>query len=185
MVLTIPFFAIVDNLDYFSPPVQNRSEEFEEQSALLQGELHLRFFLPSEDEFALPAAIIYEVVQQKTLSITPIPNASPLLLGIINIRGQLIWVADLGCFLGYPHLLNLDRAEIPVIVIEEQEMILGLAVEKLGEIQWLKTEDLQLSNQIPDHLASYIQGEWVLPENKNKQYLRLLDHIAILSSWID
>jgi twitching motility protein PilI len=48
------------------------------------GELHLRFYLPSQDEFALPAFAIREVMQQPPGRITPIPNASPLLLGTIN-----------------------------------------------------------------------------------------------------
>ncbi|MEM1392839.1 MAG: chemotaxis protein CheW, partial [Cyanobacteria bacterium P01_H01_bin.150] len=64
------------------------------------GELHLRFFIPSHQEFALPATGIKEVIELSPDRITPIPNASPLLLGTLNLRGRVIWVADLGQFLG-------------------------------------------------------------------------------------
>lgn len=148
-----------------------------------KGELHLRFTLPSGDEFALPAVGIKEVMQQEPEHITPIPNASPLLLGTMNLRGEIIWVADLGQFLGYSQILNTERAEIPVIAIEEQEMILGLAIDRLGAMQWLDIDELTIPQNIPDHLASYIQGEWI---EANNHSIRLLDQIAILRSarWV-
>lgn len=147
----------------------------------LEGELHLRFFLPSNEEFALPAIAIREVMQQPPDRITPIPNASPLLLGTINLRGQVIWVADLGQFLGDPTALNTDRVEIPVIAVEDQDTILGLAIESLGEMEWLNIENLQTATNVPDHIAPYVQGEWVSGTESPKM-LRLLDHIAILRS---
>ncbi len=150
-----------------------------EQMETPEGELHLRFTLPSGDEFALPAVGIREVMQQEPDRITPIPNASPLLLGTINLRGEIIWVADLGQFLGYPHMLNTERSEIPVIAIEEQEIILGLAIDRLGAMQWLDIDELQIPQNVPDHIASYIQGEWT---EANNHYIRLLDQIAILRS---
>lgn len=154
-----------------------------EQLETPEGELHLRFTLPSGDEFALPAVGIREVMQQEPDRITPIPNASPLLLGTINLRGEIIWVADLGQFLGYPHMLNTEKAEIPVIAIEEQEMIIGLAIDQLGAMQWLNIDELQIPQNVPDHIASYVQGEWV---EGNNHCVRLLDQIAILSSprWV-
>ncbi|MGK7945984.1 MAG: chemotaxis protein CheW [Microcystaceae cyanobacterium] len=151
-----------------------------------EGELHLRFYLPSSDEFALSASAIREVVQQSPDRITPIPNASPLLLGTMNLRGQIIWVADLGQFLENPNPLNTDRAEIPVIAIESEDSILGLAVDHLGEMEWLDSEQLKLDPVLSDQIAPYVQGEWVLKNEEETQELRLLDHVAILRSarWV-
>lgn len=154
-------------------------EQSVEQVEAPEGELHLRFMLPSGDEFALPAAGIREVMQQESERITPVPNASPLLLGTINLRGEIIWVADLGQFLGYPNMLNTDRTEIPVIAVEEQETILGLAVDKLGAMEWIDIDTLHLSENLPDHIAPYIQGEW---QDEKQKRVRLLDQIAILRS---
>ncbi len=161
----------------------NIEQQVTEEVQAPEGELHLRFVLPSGDEFALPAFGIREVMQQEADRITSVPNASPLLLGTINLRGEIIWVADLGQFLGYPNMLNTDRAEIPVIAVEEQETILGLAVEQLGAIEWINLETVQLARNAPDHVAPYIQGEWI---DENSSYVRLLDQIAILRSarWV-
>jgi purine-binding chemotaxis protein CheW len=148
-----------------------------------EGELYLRFYLASEDEFALPATGIMEVMQQPIDRITPIPNASPLLLGTMNLRGQVIWVADLGQFLGDPAILNTDRSEIPVIAIEEQETLLGLAIERLGEMDWLDAEKLQMPTNIPDRIVPFVKGEWFIKDDPNQtQILRLLNHMAILRS---
>jgi len=92
---------------------------------------------------------IREVMQQPIDRITPMPNASPLLLGVINLRGQVIWVADLGQFLGDNKRLNTARSEITVIAIEEQETILGLAVERLGDMEWLDLNKLGSAASIP------------------------------------
>jgi twitching motility protein PilI len=102
-----------------------------------------------------------------------------LLLGTINLRGQVIWVADLGQFLGDSSRLNTDRAEIPIIAIKEEETILGLAVERLGDMEWLDPDKLGSAASIPDQIALYVQGEWILGQ-ESKKTLRLLDYLAIL-----
>lgn len=145
------------------------------------GELYLRFNVPSGDEFAISAAGIREVMHQGPERITAIPNASPLLLGTINLRGQIIWLADLGQFLGDMEVLNTERQEIPVIAVEDQETLLGLAIDTLGAMQWLDPEELQPPSNIPDNMTAFVQGEWILDKELNKS-LRLLDQYAILRS---
>jgi twitching motility protein PilI len=176
---------MVNNPDLLPENSQDMAEDLPEGAKTPEGELYLRFYLPYNDEFALPATGIREVMQQMTEQVTPIPNASPLLLGAINLRGQIIWIADLGQFLGNPVPLNTDRGEISVIAIEEedQETILGLAVERLGKMEWLLKEQLQISTNVPDHIAPYVLGEWSRSsEAEGPQTLRLLDHLAILRS---
>lgn len=180
---------MVSNPDFFQENNQERPAELPEEIKHRQGELHLRFNLSSGDEFALPAMGIKEVMQQEPDMITPIPNASDLLLGTMNLRGQVIWVADLGSFLQDMGVLNTERAEIPVIAIEDQDLALGLAVERLGDMEWLDVDTLQMPLNVPDYIAPYVQGEWVISdeEDENKKtYLRLLDQVAILRSarWV-
>lgn len=143
-----------------------------------EGELHLRFFLPSGIELALLAIGIREVMNQPPDRITPIPNASPLLLGTINFRGQVIWVADLGQFLGDPVALNTQRAEIPIITVEDQDTIIGLAINRIGEVDWLDSEQLGTPTNVPDTMLSFVVGQWV----KDGAQIRLLDQSKILRS---
>ncbi|MCS6813578.1 MAG: chemotaxis protein CheW [Cyanobacteria bacterium] len=147
-----------------------------------EGELYLRFYVPSGNEFALPAVGIREVIQQAPDRLTPIPNVSPLLLGTLNVRGQVIWVADLGQFLGDTSSLNTDRGEIPVIAIEDQDAMLGLAVDRLLDMEWLDVEQLRMAtSNVPDSMAPFLRGEWLVDETSGK-CLRLLDQVAILRS---
>ncbi|MBD2771041.1 chemotaxis protein CheW [Iningainema tapete] len=158
--------------DHFRPEFQVESPE---------GELYLRFYIPGHQEFALLATGIREVIELSPDKITPIPNASPLLLGTLNLRGRVIWVADLGQFLGEATALNTDRAEIQVIAIEEQDTIVGLAVEEIGGMDWLDVQYLKAPTNVPDTMAPYLRGEWLLDAHSN-HCLRLLDQTAILRS---
>ncbi|AFZ51971.1 CheW domain-containing protein [Dactylococcopsis salina] len=163
---------------------QSALNEAEDLSAEIQsyeppeGELHLRLYLPSKRELAIPATGIREVVSQSPSLITPIPNASVLLLGTMNLRGQVVWVADLGQFLGEPGTLTTERSEIPVITIEGEEMIMGLAVEQIAGMEWLEPEALEMASNLSDEIAPFILGEW----EEEGSALLLLDPSAILRS---
>lgn len=172
---------MVGNPDFLTGKDFDRAAEIQELESP-EGELHLRFYVPSGHEFALPATGIREVISASPDRITPIPNASPLLLGTLNWRGQVIWVADLGQFLGDAAALNTDRAEIPVIVVEDKETILGLAVDRIKDMDWLDISDMKpMLTNVPDSMTPFLLGEWLLDEGKH-QYLRLLDYVQIVQS---
>lgn len=144
-----------------------------------EGELYLRFYLSSGDEFALPATGIREVIEAGADEITPIPNVSPFLLGTLNLRGRVIWVADLGQLLGEPNPLKTDRSEISVIAAEESDIILGLAVDKIGDTDWLDVKSLSEPTEVTESMEQFLLGEWVFGE-ESQRILRLLDQGAIL-----
>lgn len=174
---------MINNLGLFAEDSQDISSELEFR--VLEnpdGELHLRFYLASGKEFAFPAIGIAEVLHQSPEQIAPIPNTSSLLLGTINLRGKIIWVADLGQFLGDPGGLNTDRTEIPIIAIEDQETVVGLAIERLGEMAWLNIDRLQRPTDIPDHMAPFVQGQWQIEGESTQHCVRLLDREEILRS---
>jgi twitching motility protein PilI len=92
-----------------------------------------------------------------------------------------VWVADLGQFLGDPTPLNTDRPEVPVVAVEDQDIMLGLAVDRIVGMDWLDIEEIQLPTNVPDSVAPFLRGEWLLDNQLNK-FLRLLDQVAILRS---
>ncbi|MEM8672576.1 MAG: chemotaxis protein CheW [Cyanobacteria bacterium P01_G01_bin.67] len=145
------------------------------------GELHLRFYLASGIACAFPATGIAEVMQQTPDQIAPIPNASPLLLGTINLRGRVIWVADLGQFLGDTVALKTDRPTIPVIAIEDQEQILGLAISSIGDMDWLDVDKLEIYQAPSDNMAPFVQAQWQ-SESEADSVVNLLDPAKILRS---
>lgn len=169
---------MVGSPDFLTGKGQDQTGEFQELDSP-EGELHLRFYITSGNEFALPATGIREVISPSPDRITPVPNVSPLLLGTLNVRGRVVWVADLGQFLGDPLPLNTDRPEVPVIAVEDQDIMLGLAVDRIVGMDWLVIEDIQMPTSVPDSVAPFLRGEWQQAENK---FLRLLDQVAILRS---
>lgn len=171
---------MVGNPDFLPGIGPDQAPEFQELDSP-EGELHLRFFVPAGTEFALPAKGIREVISPSPDRITPVPNVSSLLLGTLNVRGRVIWVADLGQFLGDATALNTDRPELPVIAVEDQDTILGLAVDRIVGMEWLDVAQLQRRTNAPDSMEPFLDGEWVL-NAEGDQFLRLLDQVKILRS---
>jgi purine-binding chemotaxis protein CheW len=173
---------MVANPDFQTISGQDQAPELQELETP-EGELHLRFFITEDEEFALPATGIRRIIEHAPDHITPVPNVSPLLLGTLNEQGRVIWVADLGQFLGYAKPMNTDRAEIPVIAVEDQGTMLGLAVNHIVGTDWLDVDALKATADPSDAMAPFLKGEWSLNPG---QSLRLLDPIAILRSarWV-
>ncbi|MGB3789959.1 MAG: chemotaxis protein CheW [Phormidesmis sp.] len=173
---------MVGNPDFQTISGKDQAPELQEIGTP-EGELHLRFFIADGDEFALPATGIRRIIEHAPDHITPVPNVSPLLLGTLNQQGRVIWVADLGQFLGCAKPMNTDRAEIPVIAVEEQGTMLGLAINQVVGTDWLDTEALKVNANPSDGMAPFLKGEWHLETDTP---LKLLDHIAILRSarWV-
>ena len=146
------------------------------------GQLCLRFDVPSGNEFALPASGIREVMSVYFDRITPIPNASPFFLGTYNWRGQVIWVADLGQFLGDRVLVNTDQNEVSLLIVEEQELVMGFAVRAVANTEWLDIDRvLPPDADIPASMSGFVRGVYQTTGSDTPQ-LRLLDQVAILRS---
>lgn len=95
--------------------------------APLFGSFHLGPF-----ELALPIGALQEVVPFPT-AISPVPLAPPHLLGLFNLRGMLLPLADLGRFLGLPDGGS-DRHEARVAVVSAGGATLGVVFERTGEM---------------------------------------------------
>jgi purine-binding chemotaxis protein CheW len=146
------------------------------------GELCLRFDVPSGNEFAIPASGVREVMSVYLDRITPIPNASPFFLGTYNWRGQVIWVADLGQFLGDQVLVNTDQNEVSILIVEEQEIIMGFAVHTVANTEWLDVDRMITSDiDVPPAMSSFVTGVYKTIGSDTPE-LRLLDRVAILRS---
>ena len=168
------------DFDLLSQPETEELQELEVPA----GELHLRCQLTSGTELAFAAAGIAEVMSVSAEQITPMPNVSPLLLGALNFRGKVIWVADLGQFLGDSQPLNSDRNDLPILAITDgQDTVLAVAVHTVVGMEWLEKDSLQTAAGCPEEMAPFVLGEWAADAD---QTLRLLDPGAIIRSsrWV-
>lgn len=92
----------------------------------LFGSFHL-----GEFELALPIGALQEVVPFPE-TITRVPLAPAHLLGLFNLRGMLIPLADLGRFLGLPDAS--DRSDARVAVVASGDARLGVLFDRTGEM---------------------------------------------------
>ena len=172
---------MTNQIEFDAELPQGETANFQDLVQNPEGDLHLRFFLESNAEFALPAMGIREVLSIASDQITPVPNVSPYLLGILNLRGQVVWVADVGQVLGEPKPISIDQGELSVIVIEAVDTLLGLAVASVKGMEWLNAEALQPAPQLNEALAPFLVGEWGM-EQEGESPLPLIDPEAIVKS---
>ncbi|MCY7366678.1 MAG: chemotaxis protein CheW [Chamaesiphon sp.] len=171
---------MVLNLDFLTS--DDAPNPAEVNSGSREGELCLRFEVPSGNEFALAASGVREVMSVYLDRITPIPNASPFFLGTYNWRGQVIWIADLGQFLGDQVLVNTDISEISILIVEEQELVMGFAVHTVANTEWLNVnQNLAAEREIPAAMKAFVKGVYAISGSDTPE-LRLLDQVAILRS---
>lgn len=154
-------------------------------SDAVQGELHLRFRLNTGDELALAATGVQEVIGISPEWITPVPNVPPVVLGAYNFRGQVIWVADLGQFLGLANPLSTSRSEVSVVVVAYEGLTVGLAVDQVVGVDWLDHKGFRPAGPGSAGQAPIILGEWS-GQGEGSSRVQLLQPAALLQSgrWI-
>ncbi|HEX2957069.1 MAG TPA: chemotaxis protein CheW [Chitinispirillaceae bacterium] len=105
--------------------------------------------------FSFDTEIIQEVVQVK--KITPVHHAAPYIVGVMNLRGRVITVFDLGCRLGLEQVEHTDDNRI--LIIEWNQEYIGVVVEKVAEvIQIEKTKIKPAPGNVGRVQAVYISG---------------------------
>jgi purine-binding chemotaxis protein CheW len=74
---------------------------------------------------------------------TRLPGAPPYVCGLINLRGTVVTVIDLGLRLGGAPV---DRAEGSVILVEHAGRLVGLGVDEMRDVQRLADADIELAD---------------------------------------
>jgi purine-binding chemotaxis protein CheW len=151
------------------------SDDQLEQAA---GRQYLSFLLGST-EFAIPLETVREILQFE--GATRIPRAPPSIRGVINVRGAVVPVVDLGVTLGSGAVK--ETAQTCVLVVEMRSGAGALAV---GVITDAVREVLHLADgQIvePPALATGVQAHEVTGMAKlGKGFCLLLDIDRVLSA---
>ena len=129
------------------------AELLEEQEDTQHGR-YLTFNLGEED-FGLEIRYVTEIIGMQP--ITKMPEVASYIKGIINLRGKIIPVIDMRLKFGKAPAEYDDRTCI--VVIDTQELIVGLIVDKVSEVMTIDDQDIVPP---PDHRTGirnrYIQG---------------------------
>jgi purine-binding chemotaxis protein CheW len=81
-----------------------------------------------DERYALPIRDVIEVARLSEL--TPVPGAPSAVLGVHNLRGQLVPVIDLGAVVGMAR----SDARSAVVIVDDASDLAGLAVDALLDV---------------------------------------------------
>ena len=109
-----------------------------EQERETQAKTEIIKFVLATESYGIESAFVREVYPLKDL--TPLPGVPPYILGIINVRGQILPVVDLKKFLNLPEkgLGDLNK----VIILSNGQMEFGILADVVDGIQTLALEEI-------------------------------------------
>ena len=112
-------------------------------------------FLLAHETYAIETPFVREVYPMTEL--TPLPCTPAFVLGLINVRGQILTVVDMKKFFDLPErgITNLNK----VIVVRKDAMELGILADEIIGIRNIPVNEIQppLSTMTGIH-AEYLKG---------------------------
>ena len=108
--------------------------------------------------------------------IAPVPGAPQYVLGIINLRGNVVTVIDTRSRFGLESCDVTDNTR--VVVIESEKQVIGILVDSVAEVVYLKASEIDSAPNVGnDESAQFIQGV----SNRDGELLILVDLDKLLS----
>ncbi|WP_019530376.1 chemotaxis protein CheW [Dasania marina] len=114
--------------------------------------------------------------------IAPVPGAPAYVLGIINLRGNVVTVIDTR------HRFGLTSSEVSeqtrIVIIESESHVVGILVDAVAEVVYLRESEIETAPNVGnEESAKFIQGVC----NKNDQLLILveLDKLLTDQQWTE
>jgi purine-binding chemotaxis protein CheW len=114
--------------------------------------------------------------------IAPVPGAPTYVLGIINLRGNVVTVID------SRHRFGLEPGEVTentrIVIIEADSHVIGILVDSVAEVVYLRQSEIETAPNVGnDESAKFIQG--VCHKNEELLILIELDKLLTNSEWAD
>jgi purine-binding chemotaxis protein CheW len=100
------------------------------QTFVGENQVNLACFEVEGQVYALDVSQVREIVRSQ--SITPLPMAPRLIEGVIDLRGAVIPVVDLGCVLGFSRTQESTQSRI--VVLDCDGLVLGLCVASATDV---------------------------------------------------
>lgn len=85
-------------------------------------------FTMGEDLYAIPVELLTEIIISQ--KIFPVPTTPPHVLGVINLRGNIVPIVDIR------PALSLPRQSLPnqIAIVKNQAVTLGIVVDNVSEV---------------------------------------------------
>jgi purine-binding chemotaxis protein CheW len=89
--------------------------------------------------------------------VTRVPRVQPSVRGVINLRGAIVPIVDLGLMFGFPEPMKLEGAS--AIVLNVDRRLVGLAVSGVSDVVALADDEIVPSPDLGERaIAAAIQG---------------------------
>ncbi|MBD2104024.1 chemotaxis protein CheW [Leptolyngbya sp. FACHB-261] len=138
-------------------------------------------FQHQTSSFAIELRLVQEVLTTIEQPITPVPNTAPMLLGLTNLRGEIVPVVDFGQFVGL-EIVRLNSLESRILILENTQtsssqttarqntIRFGVAVERVQGVVQFQAGKIEPSSNASPELIPYLRGLYDL----NGQLLMVL-----------
>ncbi len=131
------------------------------------------FFLENE-KYGIRVMQVQEVLRMT--EIAPVPGAPHYVLGIINLRGNVVTVIDSRKRFGLPDKEPDDSTRI--VIIEAGDHVVGILVDSVAEVVDLRASEIETAPNVgTDDSSKYIQGV----SSQRQELLILVDVDKLLS----
>jgi positive phototaxis protein PixI len=141
-------------------------------------EAYLKLQLDDRNHAVLPIEFAQEVLIVPASRLTYMPNAPVCMLGLLNQRSRVFWVADLPQMLGLEPLAT-DVHLYNIAIVQVQKAALALAVQAVKGVQRLNRDLIQSPiGTVDPSLTPYLRG--CIPQNR--EVLLVLDPEAIVNA---
>lgn len=127
-------------------------------------------FVLEDEEYGIEILKVREIIGM--MSITPVPQSSPQLKGIINLRGKIIPIFDLRLIFGIAEKEH-DN-ETCIIIADVKGHLVGVIVDTVSEVMDVKKEDVETGSE----LDKKINTQFILGISKVKDKIRILIDIG-------
>ena len=114
--------------------------------------------------------------------IAPVPGAPHYVLGIINLRGNVVTVIDTRSRFGLASSDVDDSTRI--VIIEAEKQVIGILVDSVAEVVYLRGSEIDSAPNVgTEESAKFIQGV----SNRENELLILVDLDKLLSDeeWME
>lgn len=125
-------------------------------------------FQLEQETYGINVMQVQEVLRYS--EIAPVPGAPGYVLGIINLRGNVVTVIDTRLRFGLQTTEVTDNSRI--VIIESEQQVIGILVDSVAEVVYLKTSEIDSAPNVgTDESARFIQGV----SNREDELLILVD----------
>lgn len=125
------------------------------ESSVADEVIQLVTFRLKDETYGINVMQVQEVL--RISEIAPVPGAPEYVLGIINLRGNVVTVIDTRTRFGLP-TGELDDAS-RIVIIESDQQVVGILVDSVAEVVELRQSEIDSApNTGNDESSRYIQG---------------------------